>query len=45
MKKVVAVLAAIVLLSASGAKKPQGGLVNASFAGCEKIKDPNAGLK
>ena len=45
MKKVVAVLAAIVLLSACGAKKPQSGLVNASYAGCENIKDPNAGFK
>ena len=42
MKKVLAVLAAIVLLSGCGAKKPQGGLVNASYAGCEQIKDPNA---
>ena len=45
MKKVLAVLWAIVLLSACGAKKPEGGLVNASYAGCENIKDPNAGFK
>ena len=45
MKKVVAVLAAIVLLSACGAKKAQSGLVNASYAGCENIKNPNAGFK
>lgn len=45
MKKVVALLAAVVLLNACGAKKPQDGLVNASYAGCEKIKDPDAGFK
>ena len=45
MKKVLALLAAIVLLSGCGAKKPLGGLVNATYAGCEQIKDPNAEFK
>jgi TonB family protein len=42
MKKVLAVVAAIVLLSGCGAKKPQGGLKNASYSGCEHIQDDNA---
>lgn len=45
MKKVLAVLAAILLLSACGAKKPQGLLVNACYACYENIKDPNAAFK
>ena len=40
MKKVLAVMAAMVLLSGCGAKKPQGGLKNASYAGCEYLQDP-----
>ncbi len=39
MKKVLAVVAAMVLLSGCGAKKPQGGLKNASYAGCEYLQD------
>ena len=39
MKKVMAVVSALVLLSGCGAKKPQGGLKNASYAGCEHIQD------
>ena len=39
MKKVLAVMAAMVLLSGCGSKKPQGGLKNASYAGCEYIQD------
>lgn len=45
MKKVLAVWSAIVLLSACGVKKAQGGLVNASYVGCENIQDSNAGFK
>lgn len=41
MKKVLAVMAAMVLLSGCGAKKPQGGLKNASYAGCEYLQDPD----
>lgn len=39
MKKVLAVTAAMVLLSGCGSKKPQGGLKNASYAGCEYLQD------
>ena len=45
MKKVLAVLVTLLLLSACGANKPQSGLVNASYAGCENIKDLNARFK
>lgn len=39
MKKVLAVIAVMVLLSGCGAKKLQGGLKNASYVGCEHIQD------